>query len=971
MAHTQRQIECTPYHKQERYNLRLQLRRLIQLFWLGLMCFYTSYTAASVSIDASTKQLNLYTHVSVMRIGDNLQLSHAVSSSMWHSPDNISPLEDQQALWGKLVINNAAAQTIDAYIVMANPGVNKLDWYLMDSKSRIRSSHFTGTDRVDELHPLQNGQFSLPVSFQPHEQLTLYFKLVDDGPMVLPLSLVSAEQWAKNQLLNKLITGFISGALLILSAYFMVAYVLRRSPVRFWFSASCLGAWLLLINLQGLLTQWLGLVPYLSSFTSGLLAFTLLCLVKVSHSVLQPVAAYWRYAAYALCSGLLLVSFILNAYWQLVFATSISSAILVIQLWLTFNAVRQGNKLAPRLFICGWLLICFVSIGQSSLFLNGIIVDNHINHIMLLLVLLGGLFIAFANDAAEQQARLSLYSEQTQVIEDLKQFYDLVQHTVDGLYVSSQDGQLLNVNPALVQLFGYESPQQMLSEVKTTEHLYRNQEDRQKLLKELHQHGFVINKEVQGSKRDGTEFWFSTSVQIKQDEGESLMYGSITDITERKHNHLSMAYLASHDPITGIYNHREFDRRLQHAMQYSRQNQSGLCLLIIAINDFARVNESCGYEAANILLRQLSHRLHQAISSRALLARLNNDQFAVLLEGELASDSLKIAEQLQSVGNQFRFMWEKRRFDLGLSIGIASSNLIGDTQQKLLSKASSACDSAKQKGRNQIHQYSDEGEEVTHFQTDQNWLTMLNQALEKDTFELYFQPYHPLKSTDSPAQYEILLRMKSDLQDNLISPSSFLPSAERHNLMAMIDAWVVKNYFEWLNQHPQQLESLSLCHINISGFSIADNELKLFLLNAFEQYQIPHHKICFELSETDAVTHLDETRKFIKTFANLGCKFALDDFGNEFSSYNTLKNLAVNFVKIDGGLIKDILIDAVDSAMVRSIQDISNTLNIQTIAEFVESKDIMVELGKLGVDYAQGYALSKPQPLNNLLTSLV
>ncbi|WP_416306564.1 EAL domain-containing protein [Neptunicella sp. SCSIO 80796] len=920
--------------------------------------------AAHIEIDESVTEINLSTRVEVLRIDESRQLSFIQSLESWQSVLDIAPLVEGDVLWGKLSISNQAAQTLDSYLVMANPGLNKLDWYVLDSKNRIRYSHFTGTDRVDALHQVKAGRFLLPVSFQPLETLSVYFKLADDGPMVMPLTLVSESQLKLNEQQIQLLEGFICGGLIVLASYFMVAYILRRSPVRFWYASSCIAALLLFLNLQGNLTQWLGLVPYISSFTTGLLAMTLLCLVKVSHSVLQPVSAYWRYSAYVLCGALLVFAVMSDAYWQLIFTTSISSAILMIQLLLGVRSIRRGNRLPSRLFIGGWLIICVVGIAQSTLYLNGIIVDRQINIGLILLVLAGGLILALANEAFEQAVKMTYQHQQDEIITDLKQFYQLVHYSAEGLYSATLEGQLISVNPAMAQLFGYESEQQMLNEVKNTRQLYRNEEDRKKLIKELHHKGIVFRREIQGNKRDGSEFWFSNSVQMQQEDEQQLLFGSVVDITERKHSNLSMAYLASHDSVTGMYNHREFERRLTQALQYTRQSNGVLSLLLIEIEQFEQVNETCGYEAANILLQQLSHKMHQVISSRAMLARLNSNQFAILLEGEQAIQSMTIAEQLQQIGEEFVFVWDKRHVDIGTHIGLAHYDKNTKSVQQLISMANSACNSAQQQGSNQIHNYSHQGEELTHFQTDQNWLSMLNQALENNKFELYFQHYHPLKTSEARHQYEILLRMNTDIQDNIISPTSFLPSAERHNLMAMIDGWVIEHYFQWLSAHPEHLAQLERCNINLSGYSLADNDLKLFVLNAFEQYAIPYEKICFELTESDAMVRMDDTLKFIKTFANLGCSFALDDFGNEFSSYSNLKNLPVHFVKIDGELIKDLLIDSVDSAMVRSIHDIASAVGVKTIAEFVESKDIMVELGKLGVDYAQGYAIAKPQPLS-------
>tara|TARA_R110002012_G_scaffold103771_2_gene243787 strand:- start:407 stop:1120 length:714 start_codon:yes stop_codon:yes gene_type:complete len=223
----------------------------------------------------------------------------------------------------------------------------------------------------------------------------------------------------------------------------------------------------------------------------------------------------------------------------------------------------------------------------------------------------------------------------------------------------------------------------------------------------------------------------------------------------------------------------------------------------------------------------------------------------------------------------------------------------------------------------------------------------------------------PMTSIAKGHHYEILLRLV-DEHDQRILPSEFLPAAERYNLSAKIDRWVIDTYFAWLAQNPRHKADLMRCNINLSGHSLGEQDLKLFILSAFEKYQVPHNKICFEITESMAILKLDETIEFIDTFKALGCTFALDDFGSGFSSYNYLKNLPVDQVKIDGEFVKNILIDPVDMAMVTSIKDIASAMKIQTVAEYVESKEIMVELGKIGVDFVQGFGVNKPISLSTM-----
>jgi EAL domain-containing protein (putative c-di-GMP-specific phosphodiesterase class I) len=266
-------------------------------------------------------------------------------------------------------------------------------------------------------------------------------------------------------------------------------------------------------------------------------------------------------------------------------------------------------------------------------------------------------------------------------------------------------------------------------------------------------------------------------------------------------------------------------------------------------------------------------------------------------------------------------------------------------------------------GRNQIHTYSFHDKQMQRYESEITWVSDINYALQHDCFELYYQHYQSLKNTIEGHHYEILLRMR-DQDKKIISPGIFLPAAERYNLTSKIDRWVIEHYFKWLAVNPEHKIQLLRCNINLSGHSLADKDLKLFILNAFEKYSIPYKKICFEITESMAIVKMDETLEFINTFHRLGCLFSLDDFGSGFSSYSYLKSLPVDQVKIDGSFVKDILVDPIDMAMVNSINDIAKAMGIETVAEFVESSEILVELGKMGVDYAQGYGVAKPKSLN-------
>ncbi|MEC8417780.1 MAG: EAL domain-containing protein, partial [Pseudomonadota bacterium] len=266
--------------------------------------------------------------------------------------------------------------------------------------------------------------------------------------------------------------------------------------------------------------------------------------------------------------------------------------------------------------------------------------------------------------------------------------------------------------------------------------------------------------------------------------------------------------------------------------------------------------------------------------------------------------------------------------------------------------------------RNQVHRYNKNDESMQRYQRELDWVSSINNALEEGRFELYYQSLRPLRQANEGHYYEILLRLR-ETNGNIVEPANFLPTAERFEMNVKVDKWVITNTFTWLAENPEHLEQLKRCSINLNCHSLADRDFTLFVLNAFENYNIPYHKICFEVIESVAIIKMEDTLSFMRTFNRLGCTFALDDFGSGFSSYSYLKSLPVSQVKIDGMFIKDMLNDSVDTAMVASINDVAKAMGMQTVGEFVESDAIMIELGKIGIDFAQGFGVAKPAPLKD------
>lgn len=913
-------------------------------------------------IDDQFQQSKLTSFVSYARAPASDQLSQVQVRGDWTNNMDSRPLAAGQSLWLRFSLVSHRTSTQKLAVSIENPALQTLDVYVLDNKSRILRSFLVGAQRSVEQRPFNHRHFVLPLEIEPAETLNVYVRVIDDGPMVLPVTLWRSDALIVQEQIDIAIVGMIGGALAILSCYFMITYVLLRSPIRFWFAVASLSLLILLFNNHGVLGQVTGITEYILPTTTILLAVIIVAAAKVAHTMLEHVPGYWRGVSYFIACGLLASALMLDSFWQIVVSSGLAGAAVFLQLLLALMFHNRNDSMPNRIYTLGWLIVSATAAVDVGLYLTGYLVVSPMDLLLSLLIMSGVLLIAVAIEAHEQSLVKSQTLIQQNTINNLRTFYDLFRNSAEGLYTSTMEGELLSTNPAMCNLFGYQDEQQMLSEVENTSQFYADVKDRDLLLGHLLEKGSVLGEEIKGVRRDGSEFWFSISVQIREEQNERFLYGSIFDVTERKQSSISLEYLATHDSLTGVYNRREFDRRLRMSLHRADRDSSPLTLLYMDLDQFKVVNDTCGHKAGDVLIKQLSQQLSDVVGSKGMLARLGGDEFGLLLHDENAEMAYLLANKLLNTVQEFRFIWQNRIFTLGVSIGLVHWHEDIKSTEQLLSMADAACYMAKEQGRNQIHTYSQEDVSMQRYETELNWVSEINTALEDDKFELYYQHYHPLTRVATGHHYEILLRMR-DKNDELVLPNSFLPAAERYNLTAQIDKWVVEHYFAWLSEHPDHLQQLGCCNINLSGHSLADKDLRLFVLNAFEKYNIPYQKVCFEITESMAIVKIEDTLQFMKTFHQLGCSFALDDFGSGFSSYGYLKTLPVNLVKIDGSFVKDLLTDPIDLAMVTSIKDVAKAMGMRTVAEFVETKEIMVELGKIGVDYAQGYGVSKPESL--------
>jgi diguanylate cyclase (GGDEF)-like protein/PAS domain S-box-containing protein len=463
-------------------------------------------------------------------------------------------------------------------------------------------------------------------------------------------------------------------------------------------------------------------------------------------------------------------------------------------------------------------------------------------------------------------------------------------------------------------------------------------------------------------KRDGNEMYIESTASPIRDGSGAVCGGVLVfhDVSESRELNRKLSYHASHDILTGLVNRREFEARLERSLRSAKARETQYALCHLDVDQFKIINDTCGHSAGDALLGQVGALLKTKIRWRDTLARLGGDEFGVLLESCSLDDALVMAEQLRETMRNYKFVWEERTFRLGCSIGVVP--ITGDSEDvaTVLSSADSACQAAKEGGRNRVFSFQDNDIDLMRRRREMQWAARINNALEESRFELFRMTIQPLQKHEPGAHYELLLRMR-DETGKIVSPDNFINAAERYGITPQIDRWVVEHALRWLVSEADERERLALCSINLSGQSLGDADFLPFVQKLLKSSGIDGTKICFEITETAAIASFSQANRFIAALKEeQGCKFALDDFGTGLSSFGYLKHFPVDFLKIDGSFVKEILRDPIDREMVRSINEIGHLTGKQTIAEFAENEEIINMLRSLGVDYAQGYGISAP-----------
>ena len=462
--------------------------------------------------------------------------------------------------------------------------------------------------------------------------------------------------------------------------------------------------------------------------------------------------------------------------------------------------------------------------------------------------------------------------------------------------------------------------------------------------------------------RGGGEIAIQDSAAPIRDRGGSVIGAVMVfhDVSKERRLRRALSYQASHDALTGLINRREFENRLSDAVASARGNANLKHVLIyVDLDQFKLVNDTCGHPAGDRLLKQITGLLQTRIRTNDTLARLGGDEFGILLENCSPEQAIKVADTLRQAIREYRFVWNDAAMNVGASIGIVEINNDTESVASIMSAADVACYAAKDQGRNRVHVY--EQDKVPERHREMQWVSRLTRAIEADRFELFFQPIVPIGTNrDAHPHFELMLRLREE-DGTLVQPIEFIPAAERYNVMPSIDRWVVERALSTLAHHKSDTEQLFFTlAINLSGTSLNDERFLEFLIAQLAVHDLTPGALCFEITETAAIANLANVVYFMRELKARGCSFSLDDFGSGLSSFTYLKTLPVDYLKIDGQFVQGVTSDAIDRSMVEAISQIGRSMGIKTVAERVETAEVLAELARLGVGFAQGFYIAAP-----------
>ncbi|HYM27065.1 MAG TPA: EAL domain-containing protein [Steroidobacteraceae bacterium] len=539
----------------------------------------------------------------------------------------------------------------------------------------------------------------------------------------------------------------------------------------------------------------------------------------------------------------------------------------------------------------------------------------------------------------------------------------------EAIIATDRDGRINLMNPAAEQLTGTDAASargRLLEEIVSLV----DETDRRLLSDPVHQalsSGAPVTLSRRAlllSRANGSERSIELSASPIRNAAREVIgaVAMLHDVTETRGLARQMSYQATHDALTGLVNRREFERRLEEAIESGQRGDGQHVLCYLDLDRFKLVNDTSGHLAGDSMLREVAKLLRDAVRDSDTVGRLGGDEFGMLLIGCPLEKARQIADDVTRTVGEYRFVWRDRIFNIGVSVGIVEISRESGTLEELLAAADTACYVAKKQGSGRVAVYSARDEALARHTGEIQWLQRLQSALKENRFQLYHQVIVPAHGEDGGPAMEVLVRLKDESGNDLL-PSEFMRAAERYRLMGLVDRWVVQTTLAALGRGAILVAHDRSVAINISGQTLGDAQFLEFVVECLDNTGVAPAQVCFEITESAVIANLDHARRFIGVLHGMGCQFALDDFGSGVGSFSNLKNLPLDYLKIDGSFMRNLARDTVNQAMVTAMIELARTLNFKVIAEQVEDTAAAETARRMGVDYLQGFAIGRPQPL--------
>lgn len=875
-------------------------------------------------------------------------------------------------LWFSITVENTLPKEQSFYLEIDYAALDHIEFYSITEDGR-RSSYIAGDRYPYYERPIHYPSFLFPFSIEAKKTSRLLFKIESEGPMVVPTRVWFEHTFRQAKQSNFLAYGAFVGAMLVMSLYnFGLFAALREKSYLFYslFSLCYVG---LSLSIEGVAYQVLwqdypalqrrSILTFGALTSLFLILFTRYFLGIKQDSRIRTVLQLFTIVALLNLIGTFTLPYTASAILQagVMLCVIIACVAISALLW------RRSQQLA-RLFLISWLLF-FISVATNLLTAIGIAPYSAFNEYGSMVgAVVGLVLLSLALGNRINTAKRDKDLAKQEAVRNLRRFEALYEHSLEGIFLLDEDWLIIEANPRFRQLIPGDPIGQFLPLTALLSSSSKAKELQQRMAEEHEVRNIEALFKASGKE---PETWLALSLKQKVDPktGTTLYEGSVADINAVKAFERKLTNLALQDPLTGLLNRRTLESQMKEQLSIARDGTlSGVILL--DVDQFRVVNKLYGHTVGDNLLRRVADIFQRCISQHAskhCSARIAGDEFCSFVQS-LDPDQLEaLAEELRKRIDEFMLVHEDKDIHVEGCVGLVIIEGQKTDINSLIATAQHACKQAKQQGRNRVNVVYDKEDSLKKSREQATWIERIRFAVNNKKFALQIQEIRPIrqhaKQNDAlPAHFEVLLRMALDDNDR-VSPTEFLPAAERYGLMPLIDRYVFETFFEWMHAHPEKTAAFDCASINVSMQSIADSSFRDWLVKQFREKNVSGKQICLEFTESVAMSSLSDTHAFIQTFKELGCRFALDDFGTGFSSYAQLKDLGVDYVKIDGVFVRNIVSNSVDHTLVKSIAEVAQAMQLETIAEYVENQRIVDTLKEIGIDHIQGYFVHKPEPL--------